>query len=45
MIQIFLALIMYLILLLAESSLNAYRTLPKIIREIRNDAAIVAFLS
>ena len=45
MIQIFLALIAYLILLLIQSSLNIYRTLPEIIRAIRNEVAICTFLS
>jgi len=45
MIQIFLALIAYLILLLVESSLKVYRTLPEIIRAIRNEVGIGIFLS
>ena len=45
MIQIFFALIAYLILLLIQSSLNVYRTLPQIIRAIRNEVAIGTFLS
>jgi len=45
MIQIFLALIAYLILLLIQSLLNVYRTLPEIIRAIRNEVAICTFLS
>ncbi len=42
MIQIFLALIAYLILLIIQSSLNVYRTLPEIVRVIRNGVAISA---
>jgi len=44
MIQIFFALIAYLILLLIQSSLNVYRTLLEIIRTIRNEVAIGTFL-
>ncbi len=40
MIQIFLALIAYLILLIIQSSLNVYRTLPEIVRAIRHGMAI-----
>ncbi|MGC8663854.1 MAG: IS4 family transposase [Thermoplasmata archaeon] len=42
MIQIFLALIAYLILLIIQSSPNVYRTLPEIIRAIRHGLAIGA---
>jgi len=45
MIQIFLALIAYLILLMIQSSLNVYRTLPEIIRAIRNEMVIDPFSS
>jgi IS4 transposase len=44
MIQIFLALIAYLLLMI-QSSLNVYRTLPEIIRAIRNEMVIGTFLT